>query len=282
MKNAAFLLLLALSIGCNLIPAIAPEDFNPWQGSQQDSVLTDTIPQDSISVDTCTDYVQVIDPAFVSGYIYLTEAIWTPVTIIVGNHSAVVPLDHLEQTMSVLDSLLSEYNNEFSYDVAIKDGTDPRSLNFIANGADNIDVFRWSIQFRLNGYKVYPGVELRSFQFVGSRSFEDCMAKSEQLPSAQIFSCFGTQWDSLQYIDYEVSMLHEELCKAGGSWADFRHNVFETPQWLIDKYEAAGWQTVLHRPEFGPTIDLRKTNYTEAQVRDYRSRGLCVIVPDKS
>ncbi len=278
MKNVIFTLFVAFAMGCDLIPAIAPDDFTPWHGTP---IVQDTTDQDSTQIDTCAEYTQILDPAFVSGYIYLTEAIWTPITVIVGNHSAVVPLDDLGQTSSVLDSLLSEYNNWFSYDVAIKDDSDPRSLSFIAKDADDVDVFRWNIQFRLNGYKVYPGVELRSFQFVGARSFEDCMAKSELLPSVQIFSCFGTQWDSIQYIDYQVSILHEELCKAGGSWADFRHNAFPTPQWLIDKYEKAGWDNVLHAPSMGPTIDLRGKTFTESQVIDYRRRGLCVIVPDK-
>jgi len=293
MRTLIFPSILALLIACNL-PTFygAPDDFSPWHGTHtdQDTTLLDTIPpdttiQDSIITDTCTEYVHITDPAFVTGYMTLDEAIQTDVTIIVGPYSAVVPEDHLEQVQPILDSLLRLYHPEYTYDVQIRDGTDPRATSYIVKGTSDPSIFTWSVQMRLNGYKVYPGAEERSLQFVGARSWADCMALAQALPSAIRFSCYGTSWDSTQYVQYALTILHEDVCKAGELWADFRHNAVPIPQWIVDLYDDRDWGLVLHAPAYalGPVrVDLRDMDgVTDDDIKGLLSMGYQVIVRDR-
>lgn len=271
MKGILIAILTATLAACSLVPAIAPDDwaYHPVQ------------PPPASPPDTCANYIPVLEPAFVSGYMYLEEPIFTDIRLIVGPHAVTIPEGQFETFGPILDSLLQLFHPEWSYDVAIKDGSDPRFTSFIVKGTNDIGAFNLAIQIRVNGYKAYFASEVQSFMFCGARTFEDCMSKAQSLPSMSRFNCINTAWDSLQYVDYALAIL--DSCKAGRDWADFRFNPYPMDSTILARFEDAGWDLVLHAPAWSVkpsqalVADLRGKRVSESEILTLLNAGYVVL-----
>lgn len=279
----AFALLIQMSCDLPIFQA-APADFafHPPLPIDQDTTAIDTTAP-PLPPDTCAEYYPVTEPKFIVGYCYLAEAITTDIDIIVGTHSAHIPEGEWHLVAPAMDSLMQIYHPEWSYDVAIKDDADPRFLSYLIKGTDDKVPWVWSVQMRLNEYKVYLSPVPYAYNWVGSRPYEECLQLAYALPSVQYINTLNTAWDSLQYETYALAIL--DSCKAGGKLADWRFNLHPLAQWILDRYHDAGWDQTLHAPYAGSpgqalVADLRGRRASPALILLWLDAGYMVITDD--
>jgi len=187
----------------------------------------DTVQVDTLVVDTCFDPILITDPKFVTLYIefdILEDSIlWE------GGH--VQSYDLGDVIEAVTPHPYTIYHKNKSWVVIIE--------NTIDNQSFYVKVFA-----RSNGAKVYFGAIKQGFIFAGALSFEQFRDIAINYPSVDRFNFRNTQYDSIQYIELAEIILGD--CKAGRTWADFRFNPYPIDTAIINQYEAAGWNNVLH------------------------------------
>lgn len=238
---------IALIASCELIPAIAPDDwaYHP-PTTPTDTTDTDTIPVDTITVplDTpCTNPVLITDPPFVQAYMDITDDVQTERTIIIGNYSYVVPEDDPTPLAVVIDSLWELYRPEYSYETIVSENDNRKIVTFI-KGTNDRQQFYLKAQIRFNGYKQYFGFATQEIIYATPLTADQYAQKIEEYPSVARFGFYGTEYDSLQYIKLALQVLGE--CKQGRELADFRFNPYPMTDSIINAFEQAGWDQVLH------------------------------------
>jgi hypothetical protein len=241
---------IGLIASCDLIPAIAPDDFAPWHGTHQDSIATDpidtigndTIPTDTLIIDTCTELIEYTEPAFVVAWMDITDDLFTDRTVIIGNHSFIWAQD-LPNVAGLIDSLWELYRPEYSYQTIISDN-DSRKLMTIIKGTNDRQQFYLKAQIRYNGFKHYFGFATQEIIFAAPLTAEQYIDLIDQYPSIARWGFYGTDYSDQDYIKVCEKILDD--CRAGRELADLRHQTFEIPDTIINKLEDAGWNTILN------------------------------------
>ena len=241
---------IALIASCELIPAIAPDDW-AWNPPAQDSIDIDTTQIDTIGTDTivapppdtCTELIEITDPPFVYAYMEITDDVQTERTLIIGNYSYVIPEDDTTPLSVVIDSLWELYRPEYSYQTIV-DQNDSRKIMTFIKGTNNRQQFYLKAQIRFNGYKQYFGFSTQEIIFATPLTADQYAQKIDEYPSVARFGFYGTNYDSLEYI--KLSLLVLGHCKHGRELADFRFNPYPMTDSIINAFEQAGWEQVLH------------------------------------
>ena len=215
---------------CNLVPAIAPDD---WVYHQPQETTDTIIPLE------CTDSLYVY-PEFVSGWWYLPNYPITFVQVCAWPHCAFVPFN--ANVVNVLDSLLNEYDPLYEYEVF---SHFPETFAFIAKGTNDKEHFHGEVWIRPGGFGSGWGFNCntQAFYFFDALSHDQWMEKIDEYPSFDAFTFQYTNWDSLQYIKAFDKILE---CRIGRRKADLRYLPFTFPDSVYQKFEAAGWETVLY------------------------------------
>ena len=201
---------------------IIPTDTIP-----QDSIVIDTLPIDTVVIDTCIDPIEITDPVFVT--LYLEFDILEPVILWQGGQ---VESNDLADVVAAITS-----QNFTIYNLG-------KSWAVIIDGTNDNQSFYLKIFARSNGAKVYMGAIKQGFIFAGALTFDQFKEVAIKYPSVDRFNFRNTQYDSLQYIELANIILGD--CKSGRTWADFRFNPFDMDTAIVAKFEAVGWETVLH------------------------------------
>ena len=195
-----------------------------------DTVVVDTIVVDTLPTDTiipCTEPIEITQPEFVTLYLefdFLEDSIlWQ------GGGTSSYDLAEVVQAVTSLPFTIYSKNKSF---VVIIDGT------------NNHQSFQTKIFSRSGGAKFYFGTARQGFEFLGALEFEEYKQVIEKYPSVYFFNFLGTNYDSLQYDELAYKILG--TCKKGRWKADFRFNPFEAPDTIINQFEAAKWDIVLH------------------------------------
>ncbi len=204
--------------------------------------LSQIDPPDPIEQDTCTQPLLYIDPAFATGCLYIDEAVFTEMVLFVGPYTDTIQIG--EDMSSKLKALLSLWHPEFTYQVYAADD-DFRKVAFIAKGTNNHNLFNGKVFVRFNNHFSSRGflTTTQAFIFNGALSFDEYQIALDSFPSYNYINWNGTNWDSLQY---ETSARKAEYCQIGRYYANFRFNAVPISQEVVDLYEQAGWDSVLH------------------------------------
>ena len=226
MRYLITIISLLFIVNCNL-PTVfnAPPDFhynppNPIEidtfGGIGDSII--------LPPDTCTGYIEYTEPQFVCLY---------------------VKFDNPQ------DSVLWQGGGISSYDLAevvqhvtilpFKIDTNPIGASVLIKGTNNHTQFQTKIFARVDGGKWYlgsgkqnlilPGIEAAKFK-----------ADINDYPSFDVISFYGTDYDSLTYVNLCREILKD--CHGGRSYADLYFIPYQLDQTLIDSFNLAGWDRV--------------------------------------
>lgn len=256
---------------CELIPAIAPDDwvYHPPKPDtvQADTIPVDTIPidtvdpPDSITVDTCIDPIEIVDPAFVTLYVEFdileTDILWQGGQVESNNLADVIE--------AVTPNPYTIYNIGKSWAVIIDSTNDNQSLY--------LKVFAKS-----NGAKVYMGSIMQGFIFAGALTAPEYLAAAIKYQSVDRFN-----YRNCPYSEADLIAISEVIlgwCKLGRTWSDFRWwNGGTVPDSIPLAFNDAGWNTVLHGPEADCVVDLRGQG--KVNIEAMRSRiGTCQLIVD--
>jgi len=230
---------------CNLIPAIAPEDwvYNPPAPVVVDTTDTDTIiPVDTlpiIVVDTPCVPVLVTEPKFVT--LYIEFDILENIILWQGGQ---VESNNLAEVVAAVTSLPFTIYNEGKSWVVIIEGTN-----------DN-QAFYLKIFARSNGAKIYMGSIMQGFIFAGALTFPEYHEAAIKYQSVDRFNYRNCPYTEEQLITLSYTIKHG--CKIGRTWSDFRWwNGGTVPDSIPLAFIANGWNTVLHATESDCKMDLR-------------------------
>lgn len=238
------LLFIASAIfSCSLTDAPTPKDWKEWW--QNDPEVVDTVPQDTIpqpiEVDTPCTPIEYDQPLFVSGWWYIPFDITSDqIQVCAGGFCDTVPTG--SDVTDALLSVLSQYDNTLNYQVYL---SDPQTVVFIAKGTNERSKFQGKVWIR--PISVHSGwgfdCNTQALFFFDALSFDEYITAIDSLPSFDKFTLQYTEWDSLQYIEAFDKILE---CRIGKSYADLRYLPFTFPDSVYQKFEAAGWDTVLY------------------------------------
>lgn len=213
-------------VACDLIPAIAPDD---WPIIPQDTTggIVDTIPTDTIipiEVDTCEAYVEHTIPEFVTLYVKFDS----PQSNVIWEGGQV-------QSSNLGDVLSVVAQNSFIY------GSDNTGAWAIINGTNNHAQYQLKVFTRIDNAKWYMGTAKQAI-IVPSANETRYKELINAYPSVNQFSFYGTNYDSLTYVDLCREVLKD--CKAGRWYADLFFSPYEIPQTIIDSLDLAGWERI--------------------------------------
>lgn len=201
-----------------------------------------------IEQDTCTEFVEITEPAFITAYQPYFDFPFEEGFLIVGDDSTWVDNATMYDLSHLLDSMLRAWKPQ--YDYIVFSNPDGNFLcSFVVIGTNNISEFRQYVRVR------YPVTETvwgtagfgwlkQAFAFANVATYEQYLLAAKTLPSVDYFTFIGTHYDSLQYVDLSYVILGE--CKAGRLRADFRYMDYEMPDTLINQFVERGWQDVWH------------------------------------
>ena len=240
MRHLIALSILAI-IGCTRdepfdLPVTSRSELRTMADAPPDFVYTapatvnDTTETDSTVVDTiipCDNPELILSPAFVTLWLEfdtVLDSIW-------WQGGGVESYD-LAEVLATVTSLPTTIYNEGKKWAVIVDGT---------NNATQFNLKVFAKEFNR---KVYMTPDIQGFVFGGALTFDEFKEAAIKYQSVKIFNFRGTAYDSLQYIELAEIILG--TCKQGRDWADFRFNPFEIDTSIVSKFEAAGWDTVLH------------------------------------
>ena len=194
------------------------------------ATVNDTTETDSTVVDTiipCDNPELILSPAFVTLWLEFD----TVLDSIRWQGGGVESYD-LNDVLQALTSLPTTIYNE------------GKKWAVIVEGTNNATQFNLKIFAKEFNRKVYMTPDIQGFVFGGALTFDEFRDVAIKYPSVKIFNFRATAYDSLQYI--ELAQIILGTCKQGRDWADFRFNPFEIDTSIVAKFEAAGWETVLH------------------------------------
>ena len=247
------IIILVLFASCQLMPAIQPD--NDWIYNPPDTVVIDTIvidtiandtividslPPDPLVIDSCIEYTIQNEPQYVLLYIYIAEGLTGHYSFCAGNYCDSIAVDGSDMVEKVT-SVMELFNPSLEYEVV---GEYLDNLHIFATGTNNADLFKLKVSIRQPGQKFFLGYVTQGMLLHGAVSFEKHIELIDKYKSLARFNFLGTNWDSTKYIIAADSILGQ--CYGGKKWADFRFNSVPIPQFMIDKFEEAGWEKVLH------------------------------------
>ncbi len=264
---------------CWLPPMLMPADIDTPEPIDLDTVpVVDTLP----IIDTCVFPELVLEPAFVTGYMWITDDLQTDRQIIIGTHSAWIYSDNQDQIGHIIDSLLTLWKPQYEYTVYVNDD-DSRKIAIIVDGTNDREQFYLGAQIRYNGYKQYFGWVTQGYVFAGALTLDEYAAVIDQYPSVDVFNYMGTDYDSTDYIKLSYQILG--VCKHGRWYANFRLGPYEMIDTVVTQFDAVFWQTVLHIPDMiGTTVTLAMTDdrHLADEVIYWQDQGASVLVFDSS
>jgi hypothetical protein len=230
-------------LSCSQIHAVIPDDWPLEEQIEEDTVNQDTINQDTITQDTPCIPQLYDQPMFVSGYWYIPFTIISDsITVCAWPYCRTVATG-TDVTLILLD-LLDQFNPAYQYEVYVNNDH-RQTVVYIAIGANNKQEFNGKVWVRPHtvhsGWGFEPNVQ--SFFFFDALTFEEFIDVIDAYPSVDKFTFQYTNWDSLQYIEAFDKLLD---CRIGRSYADLRYLPFVFPDSVYEKFENAGWDTVLH------------------------------------
>ena len=240
MRHLIALSILAI-IGCTRdepfdLPVTSRSELRTMADAPPDFVYTapatvnDTTETDSTVVDTiipCDNPELILSPAFVTLWLEFD----TVLDSIRWQGGGVESYD-LAEVLAAVTSLPTTIYNE------------GKKWAVIVEGTNNATQFNLKVFAKEFNRKVYMTPDIQGFVFGGALTFDEFRDVAIKYPSVKIFNFRGTAYDSLQYIELAEIILG--TCKQGRDWADFRFNPFEIDTSIVSKFEAAGWDTVLH------------------------------------
>lgn len=252
MKNRFHIIILAFTlvyfIGCQL-PTVWVEHWDDpdWIDIP---VETDTIPVDTIDplpiVDTCTGYIEYTQPEFVGLYIKFDfpqdSILWEGGGISsydlgeVVNHITDLPFTYGSDSIGAWVDIVGTNNHQqFQLDIFTRTFTEP-----IYRGLDIPDTETTCYSRIMNG-KWYMGTGKQELWATGSTPSEFKQRVNDK-PSVDMFTFYGTNWDSIAYVQVCRQLLID--CKAGRRYADLFFIPFQLEQSLIDSFYLASWDRV--------------------------------------
>jgi len=240
---------------------------------------------DPIILDPCFPE-QITSPAFVTGYMEITDPLTTDIKIFIGPHSAVA--DHTDQDdlWKKLDSLFELYLPQYHYLPAISP-EDIRRFSVHVDGTNDKTKFHLKTYIQYNGYRHYFGWSTQGFMYPGSLSPDAYVKQALNYPSVRLFNYWNTEgepgWDSITYATID-SIILGDTCKAGREWADFRMGI-HSPE-MVQRFVDQGWNTVLSATTpytddraYSPpqTVDMRGCHTSKADILYLLELGYQVI-----
>ena len=240
---------MAVWVGCDLVPAIAPDDwvFNPPKQdpipidtTATDTIDIDTLVIDTIEVDTPCTPIEYSQPQFVSGWWYIPDYSIDSVQVCAYPHCVTVAFN--ATVVNILDSLLNEYDPTNSYEVF---ADFPETFCFIAKGTNDKEHFHGEVWLRPVGFHSGWGFQCntQAFYFFDALSHDEWLTMIDSYPSFDAFTFQYTNWDSIQYIKAFDKILE---CRIGRTKADLRYLPFTFPDSVYQKFITAGWDQVLY------------------------------------
>ena len=139
------------------------------------------------------------------------------------------------QSADLGDVLSVVVNGSFIY------GSNDTGAWAIINGTNNHSQYSLKVFTRIDNAKWYMGAAKQAIIVPGA-SGSEYKQLLQDYPSVNQFSFYGTNYDSLTYVDLCREVLKD--CKAGRWYADLFYSPFEIPQTIIDSLNMAGWERV--------------------------------------
>ncbi len=281
---AAFALIWAVCCtGCEgqMIDNIKP-DFVFHHPPQDSIIIPPPPPQDTTPV--CINPMQITDPAFVTGYLEITDDLFTDITLHIGPYTYEIPQDETDQIDTKLDSLFKLWHPEYKYQGAESED-DYRLMSIAVKGTNDVSIFNNHTYVTYNGLRHWFGWISQGFVFVGSVSAQQYEERAIEYPSERYFFFQGTDWDSLTYGKIDSILLG--FCKEGRDWADFRWGIHSPA--MVQAFKDAGWNKVLSAWDDHPmprfalpygTIDMRGVCISAEALHAYLDKGYQVITDD--
>lgn len=215
---SALLLIGLIYAGCELIPAVIPDDwaYNPPQPAEQDTTGNDT----------CTTPVEYTLPAFITGSCFVP----VPTNPVIWQYSNLSSND--------LCSLLAAmgYNYPCQYYAGQKE------FAVILKGTNATTPLSGKIYTRdKNGAKCLVTFSKQAFLFGQAADYQEYSDAIDSFPSVDWFNFRASNFDSLQVHTLSLKILGE--CKKGRNVADFRFSPISDS--LANAFKIAGWKKVL-------------------------------------
>lgn len=257
MRNLAIILFaLTFITSCELIEQLAPDDFVFHPPTPPvDTTGTDTI---ILPPDTCTELVEITEPAFVTLY------------LLVDNEQ---------------DSILWEGGNIQSYnlaDVAAEITNLPfetyqtgKAGNIVIHGTNDAAQFKLKVFARADGAKWYFGYGSQAFIFPALTASE-YKGYSISLQSVDQFTSWGNNYPEPLATEIKRNILGD--CKKGRWYADLYYPP-TTPQSLVDSFDLFQWDRIRLAP-VGYSYDLRGQSVTQDQLIALSGTGKQIVVDD--
>jgi hypothetical protein len=267
-------LIVVITTGCEFLSPALPTD---WVGYHD--------PQASQS-DSCEEYtlVEITDPAYINGYMEITEDLASSRILYVGPYIYTINPDNSDYLDDALDSLLTLWKPGIEWNVYTKD-FDNRVFTIMGDGSNDHNQMLLKVYIRYNGLKHYTGWISQGYIFAGTFNAADYHKIVTKYPSVTRFNFRNTDWDSIEYERCDTAILHSSIymdsceLKAGREWADFRWGIHSDS--IVQLFNDRGWNTVLHAYyDVGGTIDARRGNLTEDEILGFLQHGYQVIVKD--
>lgn len=276
MKHIMLFILPLLIASCDMLTqAIEPDDFN-YQPVDTIAVPVDTISQ-PIIVDTCEEYIEITEPAFVNTTVEITDVVTTDVIVIAGQYSDTISLS--SNIGTVVDSLLELFLPAYEYHTTVK-ATDPRIFTTIAVGTNDHHQFLLKTLLKYNGLKHFFGCNPQTFYFAGAMDVDQFCQAAIDYPSFNRINHRGTEFDSLEYERIDTTALGH--CKAGRELAHFGWGIHADS--IVDLYKLVGWNVVVTAaPPHGVermVIDLSGMRADDGLILYFLQQGYQVITKE--
>lgn len=183
-------------------------------------------PPEPIEADTCTEYIEYTLPEFVGMYVKFD----THQDSIVWEGGGISSYD-LGEVVSHVTNLPYRY------------GSNQIGAWVIIEGTNNHQQFQLKIFTRTPGGKWYLGTGTQQLWATGA-TIEDFKQNINDYPSVDMFTFYGSDWDSIGYVNICREILKD--CKAGRKYADLHFIPFQLEQSLIDSFGVgyADWDRV--------------------------------------
>ena len=228
----ALAVLVSVLGSCNFTPAFAPDDF-AWHPPKPVEIVVDT---------PCTDWVEITEPKFVTGYFIYNDIAFTDGYLIVGNDSAWIDASNYVEFADILRGMLAAWKPQFSYKVYQQDSPF-LNIAIVAEGTNNRAEFQQYVRLYFNNIHAGFGWHSQGFTFLRAVSAAEYLQLVEDYPSVDYFTFIQTNYDSLEYIELALKILGE--CKLGRNTADFRYMPITMPDTIITLFQDAGWENIL-------------------------------------
>jgi len=203
-------------------------------------------PPPPIEIDTCETYTEYTDPAFVGMYIKFD----TPQDSILWEGGGISSYD-LGEVVSHITTLPFTYgSNQIGAWVVIEGTNDHKAFQLdIFTRTFTEPIYRemdlpdteTTCYSRIINAKWYFGTGKQELWASGA-TFEDFKQSINDYPSFDMFTLYGSEWDSISYVSACREILKD--CHAGRRYADLYFIPFQLEQTLIDSFYLAGWDRV--------------------------------------